>query len=176
MLTPQTRLLSRLRKLFTDVFSRSSRYRVKVFCASTALPPSKKRAEDAGFDFHVDLVDTYCSPVMCKVIQPGEVVKISTGCRLEFPKNTMWLWDVRSSMGLKGLDVCCRTIDSPYRGVLSIVIVNNSREPVEIHHHQRVAQLIPNPFSTKYWMQVVEKETDLAPSDRGDRGFGSSGH
>lgn len=149
-------------------------YKIKTFVESTSQMPFKKRPQDGGFDFYVDLIRSGFSEHGFDLM-PGQVVKLSTGTYCEFPEETVWFWDMRSSAALKGLDVCARTIDNPYRGELSIVLVNNSNEPVWIDHRQRVAQLIPNPFSSKYEMVRVESLNELAPSDRGAQGFGSSG-
>lgn len=147
---------------------------VYIYVKSTSKMPFKKRAQDGGFDFHVDLVDTFGAETPIQ-ISPKQVLKLSTGTRCIFPDETVWIWDVRSSMGVQGLDVCCRTIDNNYTGVLSVVIVNNSNEPIEINHLDRVAQLIPNPFSSKFYLHQVDESLIKPKDDRGQGGFGSSG-
>lgn len=147
---------------------------VYVYVKPTSKMPFKKRPQDGGFDFHIDLVDTFKCPSPIEV-HPKQVVKLSTGTKCVFPDETVWIWDVRSSMGVQGLDVCCRTIDNNYTGVLSVVIVNNSNKPITLYHHDRVAQLIPNPFSSKFYFQEVDENEIKSKDDRGHGGFGSSG-
>jgi len=147
---------------------------VLVYAKPSSKAPFKKRLQDGGFDFHVDLIDTFGSDASIQVA-PHQVVKLSTGTRCVFPDETVWIWDVRSSMGVLGLDVCCRTIDNNYTGVLSVVIVNNSSEPITIRHLDRVAQLIPNPFHSGFYIQEVSEEQIKPKDDRGCGGFGSSG-
>lgn len=147
-----------------------------MFLTPSGKPPLKKRKQDAGFDFFVDLKGTFPDKSPDHItLQPGEVVKLSVGCFCEFPVNTMWLWDVRSSVGLKGLDVTCRTIDNEYRGLLSVVVVNNGQGMVNIEHGERIAQLIPNPFNPHYEVEVVSSLDELSKTSRGTKGFGSTG-
>lgn len=150
-----------------------------MFVKPTSKIPFKKRVQDGGFDFYADLHDSTFTNIYGLRdridLLPGQVMRISTGCHCEFPDDTVWQWDVRSSAGLKGLDVTCRTIDNEYRGLLSFVVVNNTDQPVEIRHHDRIAQLVPNPFSSRYFIEQVQSISDLNNTDRGSLGFGSSG-
>lgn len=153
------------------------RQRIRVYVLPTSRIPFKKREQDAGFDFFIDIKDSFPDDPLIekKQIFPREVVKFSTGCIVEFPEETMWLWDVRSSAGLLGLDVTCRTIDNQFRGVLSVVLVNNGEDVITVEHGQRIAQLIPNPFSSKYYFEQVFDQSLLGKTSRGELGFGSSG-
>lgn len=137
--------------------------------------PFKKRPEDGGFDFYVDLHSTFGKPVEEIPLKPGDVLKLSTGVHCGFPDNTVWTWDIRSSAGLKGIDLCARTIDSQFKGELSVVLVNNSNYNLTIKHGERVAQLVPNPFSKYFYLVEVDSVEKLGRSDRGTNGFGSSG-
>jgi dUTP pyrophosphatase len=147
-----------------------------VYVLPTSKPPMKKRASDGGFDFYIDLHSSEDVPSAERIaLKPGEVKKLSTGCYCQFPEETVWQWDVRSSVGLKGIDVTCRTIDSAYRGLLHVVVVNNSNANVFIEHGDRLAQLVCNPFSSNYTLKQVSSVEELGKSERGARGFGSSG-
>jgi len=62
-------------------------------------------------------------------------------------------------------------IDSGYRGEIRVVLVNLGRERFTIARGDRIAQLVVVPVA------LVEVETvqSLEGSERGQRGFGSSG-
>ncbi len=64
------------------------------------------------------------------------------------------------------------TIDSDYRGEVQVLLVNLGAAPVTIAPLERVAQLVIAP--------VAHAEFDLArelgETDRGDGGYGSTGH
>ena len=136
--------------------------------------PFKKRASDGGFDFYVDFKDSGIE-TDSYVLQPGEVKKLSTGVHCRFPKNTVWQWDVRSSVGLKGIIVSCRTVDQEYLGCLHVVIVNSTQFPIQINDQERLSQLVPNPFSSNFYFQQVATLEELGQTSRAGKGFGSSG-
>ncbi|MCL1929263.1 MAG: dUTP diphosphatase [Treponema sp.] len=108
------------------------------------------------------------------ILQPGQRVKIPTGLVLEIPPG--WEAQVRPRSGLAlkyGITVLNApgTIDSDYRGELEIILVNTGREPYTVHNGDRIAQLIFAPA-----MQVhLEAAEELACSERGEGGFGSTG-
>lgn len=107
-------------------------------------------------------------------IAPGDRAAVPTGLILEIPAG--WEGQVRPRSGLAirhGLTVVNApgTVDSDYRGELKVLLVNLGSEVVTIHRGDRIAQLVvtPAPQST-----FIEAE-NLATTDRGDGGFGSTG-
>ena len=63
------------------------------------------------------------------------------------------------------------TIDSDYRGDIGVILINLSQEFQQIQPHDRIAQIVIAPYE-----QVELKEVDeLTDSDRGGKGFGSTG-
>ncbi|MFZ4617721.1 MAG: dUTP diphosphatase [Rectinemataceae bacterium] len=79
----------------------------------------------------------------------------------------------RSGMSIKnGVELCnAGVIDWGYRGEIRVKLYNTSGEAYEIKRGDRIAQgivyLVPE-------VRVIEVE-ELSISERGDRGFGSSG-
>jgi dUTP pyrophosphatase len=63
------------------------------------------------------------------------------------------------------------TIDSDYRGEVSVLLVNLGSADFEVTHGDRIAQLVIAPVSL---LQAVEADA-LAPSGRGGGGYGSTG-
>jgi len=80
----------------------------------------------------------------------------------------------RSGMGHKlGLVLSNGTglIDSSYTGPLMIGALNRSKQPIEIHLGDRIAQLMFIPIHLARFSIVSE----FASTERGDGGFGSTG-
>ncbi len=63
------------------------------------------------------------------------------------------------------------TIDSDYRGEIRIPLINFDRDPQEIAHGERIAQLLLARVLRIEWVEVPE----LPASGRGSAGFGSTG-
>ena len=61
-------------------------------------------------------------------------------------------------------------IDSGYRGEIRVVLLNTGDEPFAVEPGMRIAQLVVVPVAA---VRVVEVD-ELAASERGSRGFGSS--
>ena len=63
------------------------------------------------------------------------------------------------------------TIDSDYRGEVKVLMVNLDSEPVVISRGDRIAQLVIAPVTSALYVEADE----LAESERGAGGFGSTG-
>ena len=104
-------------------------------------------------------------------LEPGARAAVPTGLFLEIPPGHVGLVWPRSGLAVKhGLDTLAGVIDSDYRGEVRVVLVNHGRESVRVEAGDRVAQLL---------LQRVERArfeaADLAASERGAGGFGSTG-
>lgn len=107
-------------------------------------------------------------------ISPGERAAVPTGLYLELPAGYEGQVRPRSGLALKyGLTVLNSpgTIDSDYRGEVRVILVNLGSEPYVVRDGERIAQLVVAPVSRA---EFVPKE-ELAESDRGSGGFGSTG-
>jgi dUTP pyrophosphatase len=62
------------------------------------------------------------------------------------------------------------TIDPGYRGEIRVILLNLGREPYHIRAGDRIAQIVVARYESVEW-----EETELARSQRGSGGFGSSG-
>jgi dUTP pyrophosphatase len=106
------------------------------------------------------------------VIAPGARAAVATAVRLEIPAGHVGLVWPRSGLAVRnGIDTLAGVIDSDYRGELKVVLVNHGEEPFRIAAGDRVAQLL---------LQRVERgrftaADQVAPSERGASGFGSTG-
>jgi len=63
------------------------------------------------------------------------------------------------------------TIDSDYRGEILVILVNHSDEPYALANGDRIAQLVIAPVTRA----LFSASSNLAGSDRGSGGFGSTG-
>lgn len=119
---------------------------------------------DAGLDLHV---------VGEHVLQPGERKDVPSGIKVELPPGVWAEIEGRSStLRKRGLKVHRGIIDQGYRGELFSFVENVIGEPIRITEGERVAQFIPHPV---YEVQVTLVDR-VAPSERGENGFGSTGH
>lgn len=129
-----------------------------------ATLPTRAYTGDAGYDLYT---------IETTVIPPLSVIDVGTGVAVAIPVGHYGRIVGRSSTHRKrGLSVIEGVIDAGYRGPLFSCVWNPSpTESVTIEAGERVAQLIVTPVSS-----LDAYEVDALPnSDRGVRGFGSSG-
>lgn len=94
-----------------------------------------------------------------------------TGLSLAIPEGHVGLIKPRSGLALKhGIDVLGGVIDAGYRGDVGVILINTGDEDVIIEAGQRIAQLVVQPV-----MGVEFREMELAATERGTGGFGSTG-
>lgn len=108
------------------------------------------------------------------VIWPGDpVTPIQTGFRIELPPNIEAQVRPRSGLASKGIAIANApgTIDPDYRGELIVLLINHSASLFQINRGDRIAQLV---FAPVLHLQPIEVES-LSETERGERGFGSTG-
>jgi len=111
------------------------------------------------------------------VLKYGETMAIKTNIAIELPEG--YVADVRPRSGLTlntGLRVHYGTIDAGYRDGIGIIVENCAVNPyvstkINIKRGQKIAQLVILPIPTIELQEV----TELSDSDRGLKGFGSTG-
>lgn len=107
-------------------------------------------------------------------LQPGERKIVSSGVRTQLESEND-LWDIqlrpRSGMNAKGIYVAFGTLDYSYTGIVGVIMTNQTSEPFKVNFGDRIAQLVVTPID-KPELEFVEK---LDETDRGNKGFGSSG-
>jgi len=104
------------------------------------------------------------------ILSPGEIKAVGTDLKIAIPEGYAgFVWD-KSGLALEGLTTLAGVLDSGYRGEVKVVLLNVGRKPYHIKKHQKIAQLV---------IQKVERpeitEEVLDDSERGERGFGSTG-
>lgn len=124
--------------------------------------PSYAHKGDAGLDLEVRNI-LHLSP---------DVIEYGFGIAVEIPRGYVGLLFPRSSVYKTNLSQtnCVGVIDSGYRGeIRAKFYVGINAEPYEIG--DRACQLIIIPYPTIEPIEVDE----LSASDRGEKGFGSTG-
>ena len=139
--------------------------KVKVINKSNNPLPSYATNGSAGLDLRANI------PNKTIVIKHGTIAKIPTGIHLELPEGFEAQIRGRSGLSSRGIDVKLGTIDSDYRGEISVTIQNLSGEDFMIDHGDRIAQMVINQY-TRVELELVET---LSDTERGIGGFGHTG-
>lgn len=136
-----------------------------------ATPIKLAHPTDAGYDLAA-LDDT--------VIYPGRNL-VKTGVHIKLDDSLMATVRPRSGCSLKGMpdtdnkrrdaDVIIGTIDAGYTGDIGIIVHYNGSVPFVIPKATRIAQLVISPV-TRPNLEIVDT---LGETDRGDKGFNSTG-
>ena len=142
-----------------------------------AIIPKKGKEGDAGFDLFT-LNDA--------IIEPHQTIVIPTGISVQLETNQEATIRPRSGITLKGCEGCLcgntttkkpyirvqlGTLDSNYRGDIGIIVYNQEDSRVFIPAKTKLAQMVVSLISTDEVVIVDE----LDESDRGEKGFGSTG-
>ena len=107
-------------------------------------------------------------------IDPGARLLIPTGFAFSIPRTYEGQVRPRSGLALKhGITVLNSpgTIDSDYRGEVSVILVNQGSETFFFERGDRIAQMV----FTKVEQVKFEEADELDKSDRGLGGYGSTG-
>ena len=145
---------------------KTDRYQVKVTGSGRF---QRAYTSDAGYD----LAYSGDQPVD---IPAGQVVDLPADVVIEWPAG-MWALLIGRSSTFKnrGLLVNPSVIDAGYRGEMFVIVRNVSVSTQQVNPGERLAQLVPFP-TYALGMDVERVSRDqLSASDRGVRGFGSSG-
>lgn len=127
--------------------------------------PTKAYEHDAGYDLY-SLNDV--------IFKPGVITEVSTGIALAIPPGHVGLiWD-KSSFGAAGIKIFGGVIDSGYRGEIKLkmgLMNTTERGWVNITAGSKITQILIQKVEHLPILEVNE----LPSSDRGEKGFGSSG-
>lgn len=132
-----------------------------------ALEPSYAHDGDSGLDLFATEE---------AVLSPGGTTLVRTGIAVELPPGTEGQLRPLSGLALKnGVTILNApgTVDEGYRGEICVILVNHGKSAFRVQPRMRVAQLVVARRLTVA-VDVVDAE-ELTESERGTRGFGSSG-
>ena len=130
-----------------------------------AVLPQQAYEGDAGLDL-----------VACERVElgPGERAVVATGIAVEIREGYAGFVQPRSGLAARhGITIVNSPglVDSGYRGEIRVVLLNtDARASFTVEPGARIAQLVIAPVASPRLVEVDE----LAASERGARGFGSS--
>lgn len=143
--------------------------RIKRLPGNADVPlPAKQTPHAAGMDV--------CAAVSTDVvIEPGAIAMIPCGFAMALPEG--WEAQIRPRSGLGSkfgvtLPNAPGTIDCDYRGEVKVPLINHGAQPFTVSRGMRIAQMVIAQVPTVTLIETSE----LDPTDRGDKGFGSTGH
>ena len=128
-----------------------------------ATLPKKQKEDDAGYDLYA-LEDI--------AIPANGSAGVATGIAVELPSFVVGFVKPRSGLSFKhDIETGAGVIDSNYRGEVKVKLYNHGSSEYNITAGDRIAQLV---LLMKCDADVVEVK-ELGETDRGQKGFGSSG-
>ena len=141
--------------------------KVKVINRSRFDLPRYATPLSAGMDVRANIDEAV-------FLRPLERAMIPTGLSIELPEGYEMQIRPRSGLAAKhGITVLNSpgTIDADYRGEIRVILVNLSNEEFRIEAGERIAQMVVARHEQVEW----ELAEELAESERGEGGFGSTG-
>ena len=134
---------------------------MKIKLDDFAIMPTRAHRTDAGLDIYspIDftLEDSYV---------------INTGVHVEIPACTVGFLKSKSGLNVNYGIVSEGVIDEGYTGAIRVKLYNNSGVPVRFKRGEKITQLVILPCFTP----EVEQVDELDETERGDKGFGSTGY
>jgi len=138
----------------------------KAGCKDLPLP-SYASPGASGMDLYADVDgDVTLSPGQIKLISAGIYVSIPSGFEAQVRP--------RSGLALKhGISIVNSpgTIDSDFRGLVGVILINSGKSDYIIKRGMRIAQLVIKQTSRAEWIEVDE----LDETHRNAGGFGHTG-
>jgi len=119
-------------------------------------------------------VDLYADVNEEIVLLPGDIKLISAGIYISIPEGYEAEIRPRSGLALKhGVSLVNTpgTIDSDYRGLVNLIMINHGKEPFVIRRADRVAQMIIKEVARA----EIEVTENLDDTIRSHGGFGHTG-
>ena len=135
------------------------------------LPRLASDFYDSGYDIRASIPSSV-------TIAPFSIATIPAGFALEitdYPTQNNMSVEIqirpRSGLTKKGVVAQLGTVDVSYRGEFMVNVYNFNNHEVVIEPYDRIAQIVVCPI---YKPEVIEVD-DLSETNRGAKGFGSSG-
>ncbi len=124
-------------------------------------------SQSAGMDLMAAIdEDITLAPMERRLIPAGFIMELEEGYEAQIRP--------RSGLALKhGLTVLNTpgTIDSDYRGEIQVILINLGQDPVTITPGMRMAQMV----IARHSSAILDVVSEVSATDRGEKGFGSTG-
>lgn len=147
--------------------NRLTTIQIKIINQSNYALPEYATLGSSGMD-----IRAYMEEPM--VLQPSARALVPTGLFVEIPLGYEIQIRPRSGLAIKQGITCLNTpgtIDADYRGEIKVILINLSSEQQILQPGDRIAQMVLQKVEQIQWVPT----TELASSDRGAGGFGSTG-
>ena len=103
-------------------------------------------------------------------IRPQTIQKVPLHITIVAPQGTFIQLHSRSGLASKGIIVYAEVIDPDFRGDITVLLFNSGQSTQSIKRGDQIAQLVFHNIATP----VLLQKHSLDPTERADRGFGST--
>lgn len=140
-----------------------SKLLIKRLSTDAIIPERSGSSASVGYDLY-SIVDVEIPPLARGIVSTGIAATVPTGCYGRIAP--------RSGLAVKnGIQTGAGVIDPDYTGELKVILFNHGDETFHIKPGDKIAQLIVERCETP----PIEIVDEIASTERGERGFGSSG-
>ena len=136
---------------------------MKIMLDKDAIMPTKAHNTDAGYDLYA--IHSHYIPAKGWDI-------IDTGVHVELPIGTVGMLKSKSGLNIKHGITSEGVIDVGYTGSIVVKLYNHSDVHYLVHAGDKITQLVILPLADVGELELVE---NLSETERGNKGFGSSG-
>lgn len=145
-----------------------ARMEVKIINRSHHPLPQYATALSAGMDLRANLDEPiHLGPMQRCLVPTGLYIALPAGFEAQIrPRSGLALKKGITLLNAPG------TIDADYRGEIGVIVMNCSDTEFVIEDGERIAQMVIARYETVEWNAVSE----LDETERGDGGFGHTGH
>ena len=141
------------------------KYHLEDYAIDAGCKFEKPNAGDSGYDIYAaDSAFVFAT-----------ATPVYTGLRIEVPHGHVGIIKDRSSVALDNIVAHAGVIDSSYRGEIIVLMSTLGGGDVGVFAKgQKIAQLLIVPVLSTYGTKQVSLD-ELTQTERGDKGFGSTG-
>lgn len=136
--------------------------KLKIVLDEGAKMPTRAHATDAGLDIYSRSTT---------VITGKSAMKFDTGVHIEIPEGYVGFLKSKSGLNVKHGITSEGVIDAGYTGSIVVKLYNNEGLPYMVREGDKISQLVILPIITP----DLEQVESLEETERGEKGFGSSG-
>lgn len=135
---------------------------MKVMLDEGAFLPSRANAADAGLDLYAR---------ECRVVPAGGSAVFDTGVHMEIPTGFCGLLVGKSGLNVRWGLTSTGLIDAGYTGSIKVKLYNRNVGDYQVRRGDKISQIVILPVA----MVELELVEALGETERGEKGFGSSG-
>ena len=139
---------------------------IKIYLEEGAIVPTRAHPADAGLDIK--------SPIDF-IVKPNGSVAIDTGVHAIIPKGYCGVLISKSGLNVKYDITSTGLIDAGYSGEIMVKLYNHGFKTITIKAGEKISQLVVLPCLTEKPEIITVDELLEIKSERGDKGFGSTG-